>query len=222
MLKELVSIVLPVYNGQDYLQMCIESCLNQTYRNIELIIINDASTDDSLDIINSMINTNDHRIKLINNATNMQLPISLNLGHSMARGRYITWISHDNLFHTNAIYEMVRTIQKSEADIVFCNYETINKSGKIIDRINLPDIDNIFFKNVIGCCFLYTRDVFEKLKGYRIKYFLVEDYDFWLRALKYFNFFHYQKILYRYRIHDKSLTSSYLISDFREQQFKKI
>ncbi|MFT5212615.1 MAG: glycosyltransferase involved in cell wall biosynthesis, partial [Patiriisocius sp.] len=92
-----VSIILPVYNGEKYLSKSIESCLNQTYRNIELIIVNDCSTDKTLEIVDGYLKL-DSRIKVLTNSANKRLPASLNIGHLQAQGDYITWTSDDNLY----------------------------------------------------------------------------------------------------------------------------
>ena len=81
----MVSIVLPVYNGEKYLKEAIDSILSQTYRNIELVVVNDCSTDKSLCIIKEYMEKDD-RVKLVNNETNQKLPKSLNIGFEHCRG----------------------------------------------------------------------------------------------------------------------------------------
>ena len=104
----LVSIILPVYNGEKYLEKSINSCLKQTYKNIELIIVNDCSTDNTLSICDFFVK-NDTRVKLINNSINKKLPASLNIGKK-AKGNYLTWTSDDNLFKPNAIEKLVNRL----------------------------------------------------------------------------------------------------------------
>src|SRR5438094_2743094 len=90
----LISVLLPVYNASAYLATAIESILTQTFRNYELIIINDGSTDDSLSIIRSFT---DDRIKLIDNPANIGLIESLNKGIDLARGKYIARMDADDI-----------------------------------------------------------------------------------------------------------------------------
>ncbi len=205
--NSIISIILPVYNGQEYLSKAIESCLNQSYTNIELIIVNDCSTDNSLEIAQKYAQI-DNRIRIINNSINRKLPSSLNVGHNSANGEYITWTSHDNLYNDTAIQTMYASIIDNNVDIVYSNYYLINDNDEIIGEQNMSIFENIFFGNVIGACFLYKRDVFLKNNGYNEFFFLIEDYDFWLRSTKHSTFLNLKDYLYFYRIHDKSLTDS--------------
>ena len=95
-----VSIVLPTYNGARYLKSSVESCLNQTHKNIELVIVDDCSTDETPDIVRSY---NDPRIRYVRNETNQRLPRSLNIGFALATGDYLTWTSDDNEFLPHSI-----------------------------------------------------------------------------------------------------------------------
>ena len=92
--EPLVSIIMSVYNSEDYLKEAIDSILGQTYANLEFIIIDDASTDTSLDIIKSY---NDKRILLIKNEVNIGLAASLNKGIEIARGKYIARMDSDDI-----------------------------------------------------------------------------------------------------------------------------
>ena len=99
--SKLVSIVLPVYNGERYLEDAIESVLGQTYTNLELIIVDDKSTDDSLNIANKY-RILDKRVRIIANEENIKLPKSLNKGFEVAQGDYLTWTSDDNIYYQEA------------------------------------------------------------------------------------------------------------------------
>jgi len=99
-MDDLISIVLPVYNGEKYLAVAIDSFLNQTHSNFELIIVNDCSKDSSLAIVERYA-ARDARIKIINNRENKKLPASLNIGHQLAKGEYITRTSDDNIAKAN-------------------------------------------------------------------------------------------------------------------------
>ena len=203
--EPLISIVLPVYNGEKYLAQSIESCLHQTYNNIELIIVNDCSTDSSLNLAFSYAEK-DTRIKIINNSVNCKLPASLNIGHKEAKGNFITWTSHDNFYELNAIEELLHGIIENKADIVYSNFAVIDNENAILREVQYLGIENIIFGNVVGCCFLYKKEVFERNKGYDEHFFLIEDYDFWLRATIHSRYFHVKKCLYNYRKHAESLT----------------
>ena len=214
----LVSIVLPVYNGEKYLKQSIESCLNQTHKNIELIIVNDCSTDSTPIIIEEYL-SKDNRIRVINNDINKKLPASLNIGHNQTKGDYITWTSDDNYYNENAIELMLNTIIQKEVDIVYANYNRINGNEKKI--IKLKNYGFLLFSNVIGACFLYNSGVYIKSKKYNESLFLVEDFDFWLQCLKNNKFYHIDKVLYNYRLHKASLTKSIEEESKLKHQFLK-
>ncbi|MFQ3296160.1 MAG: glycosyltransferase involved in cell wall biosynthesis [Polaribacter sp.] len=201
-----VSIILPVYNGEKYLSKSIESCLNQTYRNIELIIVNDCSTDKTLEIVDGYLKL-DSRIKVLTNSANKRLPASLNIGHLQAQGDYITWTSDDNLYLPNAIEVMMNQIHLKKVDFVYADFIQINNKGKDLRVFKFEEPEELIWRNVIGACFMYSRELYEVNQGYNESLFMVEDYDFWLRAFMRFKFFHIDEILYKYRIHENSLTN---------------
>tara|TARA_R100000935_G_scaffold50402_1_gene76264 strand:+ start:10888 stop:11895 length:1008 start_codon:yes stop_codon:yes gene_type:complete len=202
----LISLILPVYNGEKYLEQAIKSCLSQTYKNFELIIVDDASTDQSLKIAEDFL-VIDNRVSIISNTENKRLPESLNIGHKAAKGTYLTWTSHDNILKHNFLEILIQNIQKTNVDIVFSNYDIITFDGILKREHVTGPIENILFGNFVGASFLYKKEVFEKLKGYSTDLFLVEDYDFWIRSSQNFSFYHIQENLYSYRIQEESLTS---------------
>ncbi|GAA4236031.1 hypothetical protein GCM10022291_19430 [Postechiella marina] len=218
--NDLVSIVIPVYNGEKYLALSIESCLNQTYSNIELIIVNDCSTDNSLAIATEY-QKKDDRIVIINNIKNLKLPASLNVGHIAAQGSFITWTSDDNVYNLNAIECLLGNLKKNYADLVYSDISIINIEGAVIRKVSHVNFENNLFGNFIGSCFLYKKEVFEKNNGYNEDLFLVEDYDFWLRASLHSRFYQLKKNLYNYRLHGDSLTYSIAFDENKKSLFTK-
>lgn len=205
-LKPLISILLPVHNGQKFLASSIESILNQKFKNFELIILNDCSTDASLTIINSYA-TSDSRIRVHSNTTNLKLPKTLNIGHKMSRGEYITWTSDDNLLKENFLQVLLKNIINTKCDLVYANFDTIDSKGKITGQVSSKDPPNIIYGSVVGAAFLYTREVFNRSRGYDESLFMLEDYDFWLRSSLHSKFCRIPDNIYQYRKHNKSLSS---------------
>ncbi|MDC9723071.1 MAG: glycosyltransferase [Urechidicola sp.] len=205
MVNEIISIILPVYNGELFLSEAIESCLNQSCQNFELIIVNDCSTDGSLSIAKSYA-AKDSRIIIIDNKENKKLPESLNIGHKKAVGEYITWTSDDNILKNNFLKVLVTSLKKNKADIVYSNYDIILADGSLKRTHDAGPTEHLVFGNKVGASFLYKKEVFDKLSGYDDSLFLLEDYDFWLRASIRFKFFHVNDNLYQYRLHESSLT----------------
>ena len=202
----LISIILPVYNGEKHLAQSIESCLNQTHKNIELIIVNDCSTDASLQIALGY-KEKDNRVKVIDNISNKKLPASLNIGHTNANGELLTWTSHDNFYEPNAIEVLSKKLLESKADLVYSDMNLVYENSNKIKKRDLNEIESLPFGNCIGASFLYKNKVFLELNGYNENLFLVEDYDFWLRAFIKFKFFHVKEYLYNYTLQSESLTN---------------
>ena len=206
--KKKISIILPVYNGSDYLAESIESVINQTYTNWELIIVNDCSTDNSLAIASSYA-AKDARIKVFSNKINLKLPNTLNEGFKHASGEYYTWTSDDNKYKSDALRIMLQYLDNNPtAVMVYADYTCIDSKGKVIGLAKKKNSKYIFADNVIGACFLYTANAAKSAGQYDQTLFLAEDYDFWLRLHKTGDILHIEKDLYYYRMHNKSLTET--------------
>jgi glycosyltransferase involved in cell wall biosynthesis len=202
-----VSIVLPTYNGSDFLTQSVESCLNQSLTDWELIIVDDASTDDTPRIAAGFA-ARDSRIRLIRHEKNRKLPGALNTGFAAAQGRYHTWISDDNLYTLNALQTMRDALEcHPETDLVYADYAAIDDVGNVVEWVSAGDPPGLVSGNVVGPCFLYRARVHADLKGYDETLFLAEDYDFWLRASSQFRLLHLRESLYHYRYHAGSLTA---------------
>ncbi len=210
MAEPLVSIVLPVYNGSVGLAEALESCLNQSHRNLELIIVDDASTDNTPEIISNYA-SQDSRVRPIRHDTNKRLPAALNSGFAVARGELLTWTSHDNLYRPPAIATMANVLEANPCvDVVYAGYTFIDSDGNTLGRMTAPPPTELPYWNAVGACFLYRRSLHEILGDYDEKCFLVEDYEYWLRAVGSFRFHALQRDLYLYRVHEGSLSRSHL------------
>ena len=202
-----VSIVLPTYNGQDFISESIESIIRQTYTDWELIIVNDCSTDDTQQIIDKYI-LMDKRIRTIKNCVNKKLPESLNIGFRNANGELLTWTSDDNIDLPEALSEMVKFLDNNPDSYMVCAaMQVIDEKGNFIRKYLKYDPKTMLHDDCVGACFMYRSCVLSDVGEYDAGRFLVEDYDYWLRIL-----FNYGKIdyidkeLYLYREHGKSLT----------------
>lgn len=210
-----VSIVLPVFNVRRYLRQSIESCLNQTYPNIELLVVDDGSTDDLGSAVHAY---RDSRLRLLRHDRNRGVAEALNTGFRVANGEYLTWTSDDNYYAGNAIEQMVRFLQTyPDVDFVYAEMhvvdERVGARSPRVWGIKPPEWLQARESNPIGACFLYRRRVYEALGEYDPTAFLVEDYDYWLRVSKYFHMQRFFRPLYYYRYHDDALTARYARSD---------
>ena len=203
--EEKISIVLPTFNGEKYLRQSLESCLKQTYRNIEVIIVDDGSTDTTPQIIHSY---EDNRIISIRHDRNRGLPHSINCGFAAATGNYLTWTSDVNYFAEPALEKMLSFLKANNCCFVYCDYYMFDSGNPAELKImQLPDMHTLNKQNNIGPCFLYSRRVKESIGNYDPDTRLAEDYDYWLRVAKKFTMGHLPAPLYFYRLHATSLTS---------------
>lgn len=201
-----VSIIMPVYNGEKYLEEAIQSILLQTFQDWELWLVNDCSTDSSLKIMEKYAREND-KIQIITNPENYQLPRSLNIGFRHARGTYLTWTSDDNFYQPDAVEVMVRELENHpDCGLVCCDVDYLFEDGSVMAH-RFPDASRLYLENVVGACFLYRREVLETVGEYDPAMFLVEDYDYWLRISQKYPVVHIPRCLYQYRFHKQSLTT---------------
>lgn len=203
----LVSIVLPTYKRARALPHAIRSVLAQTYANWELIVVDDNSPDDTAQVVAAF---SDPRIRYVRNDPNLKLPRALNRGFSLARGEYLTWTSDDNLYAPRAIETMAERLRQGDCDLVYADYWLFSQDDEAgrpldpqVDR--LPDTVQLEKGNHVGACFLYTRRLYEAVGDYDPELFLVEDYDFFIRASKQFRFAHLPEPLYYFRRDDDTL-----------------
>lgn len=223
-MSKLVSIVLPVYNGERFLRESIDSILRQTYTNWELLILDDCSTDKTPEISMEYAERDD-RIRYYRNEENLRLPGNLNRGFSHSNGEYLTWTSDDNLFRPMALERMVDVLESNPVvDLVYASYQIIDEKGasKQVFRADTNGQDHILGSNVVGACFLYTRKVYEHIGDYDVGLFLVEDFDYWQRVMMKFQSMPIDDVLYDYRWHDASLTSTKNEKSFAERLEKML
>jgi len=221
--KDLVSVVLPVYNGEEYVSKAIDSILQQSYRYFELIVINDGSKDNTADILNEYAKV-DHRIRVIHQE-NRKIPRTLSRGFKLANGEYHTWTSADNILPENFLEKMVADLKLDEnIGMVYANMRLIDAEGKVIfnhgwyeepqfsGNVILPKSAlelNVYPNNTIGAAFMYRAKVTKLLGEYSSYKHTLEDYDYWMRVNSLFELKHvtFDEPIYDYRWHDKSLTA---------------
>lgn len=176
--KPKISVVMPVYNSEDFVGEAIESIINQTFRDFEFIIVNDGSTDRTYHIINSFY---DDRIKIIN-AKHSGNYVARNLGLSIARGKYICVMDSDDLSLPERFYKQF-TFMESHNEIGVCGgYVKIKDSNKIIKPPNNHEEIKVWLLSSI--CLIHP-SIFVRTKlikmynlNYNEQYIYASDYDF--------------------------------------------
>ncbi|MEJ2610155.1 MAG: glycosyltransferase [Candidatus Thiodiazotropha sp.] len=212
----LVSLILPVYNGEEFLAPCLESIVKQTYKNIEVIIINDGSTDNTHKIIEEYKPKIENLIYI--NRGNKGLIASLNEGVNSSSGEYIARMDADDICSLNRIEVQVNClINNSDVTACGCSVIKINKSTEQIGSMKMPlkyrqILVRAMFRSPIihPTVMMRAKNISQYLPDlYSIKFLHAEDYELWARLLgdghKVVNI--KSKLLY-YRIHEKSITIS--------------
>lgn len=208
--KELVTIIIPVYNASKFLNETINSILEQTYTNFELIFVNDCSLDNSADII---LNYSDERFKLINNETNSGAAISRNNGVKAAKGRYICFIDADDLWKKDKLEKQVRFMQEKQCAFSFTGYEFADESGiPNGTKVSIPE--TITYRQALKNTTIWTSTVMfdtEKIDKELIYMPNVksEDTACWWNILKHINFaYGLNEVLSYYRRSSGTLSSN--------------
>lgn len=205
-----VSIVLPCYNGAGFLAQSIDSVLSQTYGDWELILVNDCSKDNSLEIMHSYA-VRDSRIRIIDNEHNLKLPGALNRGFREARGRYLTWTSHDNRMAPTMLEKFVQYLNANpDKGLVTACYAAFNlKTGEQLYEVHHPDPQLYLpLYNCVCYAFMYRREVLDTVGDYDTTLFLVEDYDYWVRIWQKYHVGKIYEVLYYTGVGDDTLTLS--------------
>lgn len=209
-----VSVLTSVYNGEKYLKEAIESILSQTFSDFEFIIVNDNSTDSSLEIIKSF---KDDRINLVENKENLGLTKSLNKGLKLAKGDYIARMDADDISEPTRFEKQVKVLEENpEYTVVGSNMVLINENGEILEDMIYPqtpeeNLGNIFFANtIVHSSAMFRREFVLKLGGYNEEYKKSQDYDLWLSIIENGGqLYNIQEYLLKYRTHSDSITSKF-------------
>ena len=222
--EPLVTIVIPVYNGTNFMKEAINCALNQTYNRIEVIVVNDGSTDDGA--TDCVAKSYGDKIIYINKE-NGGVSSALNLAVEKMNGEWLSWLSHDDLYYPNKIEKQISFINQLMNDepsvnlnkiAIHCATESIDKDGKVIKRPYYKDIpekensidvilNNIYNYRLSGCSFLLPSACFHDIGGFREDIRTVSDVEFWYRLL--FNGYHFycmsNDVLVKNRSHGKQV-----------------
>lgn len=161
--KILVSIVVPVYNTSKYLDECLSSLVNQTLKDIEIICVNDASTDNSLEILNSWAQK-DNRITVIDSKVNMRQGAARNIAIKAAKGKYIGLVDSDDYIATTMYEELIVNSDNGQADIVVGNMYAMHSNTDHIHMQfpkDIADVDHIKRIVIVNSCQMFT-NIFKK------------------------------------------------------------
>jgi len=203
----LVSIITPCYNTELYIEETIKSVLVQTYKNWEMIIIEDGSTDKSRGIIQSYVRQ-DSRIRLINNSENIGVAQSRNKGIEVASGEYIAFLDSDDVWLENKLMLQLNIMQKENVYLCYSAYDIIDSKGNILSNFKIRK--QVSYKDMLKTSSMGTLTTIYNAKVLGKYYFENighEDYAMKLQILKTIPYAKgVNQTLARYRVHSQSLS----------------
>lgn len=221
-MNPLVSIIVPVYNVEKYLEDCVNSILNQTYANIEVILVNDGSTDNSGKVCD-LLRLKNNKVKVFHN-NNYGVSYTRNYAIKMAKGKYILPVDGDDIIGDTYIEKAVSILEKNDnIGIVYCKAKFFGKKNY---EWELPDysINKMLLNNIIFVTAFFRKDDWKKVGGFNedMKYG-IEDYDFWLSILELKrDVYKIPEILFYYRIRNNSRSRKFEKNNVQKQEMYKI
>ena len=209
-MDELVSIIMPNYNGAKYIKASIESVLAQTYTNWELLIVDDCSTDNSLNVMQSIV---DPRIRIIRSEINSGTAVSRNYGLQQAKGRWIAFLDSDDLWVKDKLEKQITFMKNNNIAFSYTDYDVFDSSNKVVStfkpKLTMVTYKNILKHNCIGCLtVMYDSAKLGKVLM-PINAIKREDVACWLSILKKgVNAYCFRETLAQYRVHSNSVSAN--------------
>ena len=206
----LVSIITPMYNSEKFIELTIQSVQSQTYQNWEMIIVDDASTDRSIEIVKKIM-SNEPRLQLKQLVDNLGPAHTRNNGIKLAKGRFLAFLDSDDLWHKDKLEKQIKFMQKNHYAFTYTGFEKINEEGKVIGAI-IPYKEEVCYhdllkSNHIGCL---TAMIDLKILGYKMYMPDIkkrQDQGLWLEILKEIDkAYCLNKVLGKYRIRKDSIS----------------
>lgn len=207
-MDELISIIIPTYNRASSISKSVRSVLAQTYKNIEVIVVDDGSTDNTKQLIENIC---DYRLKYINLDTNAGACNARNKGIEMAKGDYIAFQDSDDVWKIDKLEKQIYALKKNNVDLVFCAYEKINEKKQII----LPQLKEGYVsrKELLRQSIVSTQTLLGKKKCFeKVKFDesmpRLQDYDITIRLSKEFKFYFVQEALVEMNVGNDSISNN--------------
>ena len=191
-----VTIIVTNYNYSKYLPRCIRSCLSQKHIDIEVIVVDDCSTDNSLDVLKPFYKD----IQIIRNKKNVGVAAAANTGINLARGRYVIRVDADDFVNSDMCYFMSIYLDSNhDAFCVSCDYILVDEYENILERKNAE-------KDNISCGIMYRRELLIELGSYNPGMRHKEEVELRKRLDEFYKIHHLKIPFYRYRMHKNNKT----------------
>jgi len=226
----LVSIIIPIYNGSNYMREAIDSAIAQTYKNIEIIVVNDGSTDNTEEIAKSY----GDKIKYYKKE-NGGVASALNLAIKKSKGEYISWLSHDDVYYSYKIKKQIEELSKLKKEeqkntILWSNYSLINEKTEITsvqtfqkihneEKLNYP-VYPIVKGLLHGCTLLIPKKCFEEIGYFDESLKTTQDYDLWFKMFPKYKLIFNENLFVKSRVHIDQ--NSQIAKVEHEQELEKL
>lgn len=203
-----ISVILPVYNGEQYIAEAVQSILDQTFKDFELLVINDASTDNTLSVLRSFT---DPRIRIVNNEVNLKVVKSLNKGLELSSGEYIARMDGDDIASPSRFQKQLAYFsQHPEIDVCATQVEVFGGQNYITRQYethNFIKASLLFLNIIIHPSVMFKRASFiENGYYYDESYDNAEDYGLWVKTIDKLKYAIVPDVLLKYRIHDANVS----------------
>jgi teichuronic acid biosynthesis glycosyltransferase TuaG len=164
MSEDLVTVIIPTFNSATYVERAIRSVLGQTHHHLQILIIDDASTDDTVDVCKAVA-ANDGRLQLVTREENGGGAASRNDGIDAARGKWVAFLDADDEWFPQKIETQLRFMRQQSADVTYTGYERQNESGRLLSQVHVPHGEAISYtrllkRNIVGCSTAMVRRSF--------------------------------------------------------------
>lgn len=214
----LVSIIIPVYKGDPFLREAIDSCLNQTYSNIEIIVVNDGSPDNGK--TEAIAKSYGDKIRYFHK-DNGGVATALNFGIAQMKGEWFSWLSHDDLYEPDKIQKQIEAVSllKDKTCVVRCSTSSINENGNAIFRpqrhvkgyfssAEMMKLHSLKEVGLYGCTLLIHKNILSQCGSFDSSLRVLQDEDYWTRIMFYgFPFLSISDTLVKIRVHGKQATN---------------
>ena len=205
-----ISVIIPVYKKIDLLNDSLKSLSDQTYKFFEVIVVNDGSSEkkEIFEIIKKF-KKKKLDIKLINIKKNKGVSCALNKGINKSKGKYISWLSHDDFFHPKKFEKQINFMKKKKIDVCFTNFYLVNNQKKILKKINYQ---NIFFEskehilirdNINFCTAIINKKIYKKIGCFDLQKKHTQDYDLLIKIFRSYKIYFINDNLFYSRVHKK-------------------
>jgi glycosyltransferase involved in cell wall biosynthesis len=216
-----VSLVVPIYNGKNYMREAVDSAIAQTYENLEIILVNDGSKDNTHTICEEYQKNYPKLIKYFRKE-NGGVSTALNLAIKNMTGEYFTWLSHDDVYYPEKVETQVNILndffkqgKDIENVILYSDYELINEKGKHISNVvfdsellNKKPAYSLLRGSINGLTLLIPKEAFDTMGTFDESLRTTQDYDLWMRFLKKYTFYHHPDVLTKTRLHKNQTTNT--------------